>query len=209
MKPLVRIFAFRPERLVLLRDYGVSCLLIDDSNGSNVSITKNPGVVSPGVISVNTSQAPGGPTQQNSAPPPSWAAAAGKGLPNNENSSSSGQGGAGASQNITSKHLESLQSVREALFSQDGWGGDNVKQDNAWDPDNKNGTNLAAQDTSQVIKQHKLSIFGPVLDTDLGIINNAANAMLVLNNALLSGTFFRLEPRRRLLLVMLELQVKC
>ena len=95
------------------------------------------GAVSPGMNSVNTSQAPGGPAQQSSAPgpPPSWAAAAGKGLPNNDNSSSSasGPGGSGASQNSTSKHLESLQSVREALFSQDGWGGDNVKQDNAWD----------------------------------------------------------------------------
>jgi hypothetical protein len=60
-------------------------------------------------------------------------------LPNNDNSSSpgSGQPGSGASQNTTSKHLESLQSVREALFSQDGWGGDNVKQDNAWDIDGK------------------------------------------------------------------------
>ena len=33
----------------------------------------------------------------------------------------------------TSKHLEQLNSVREALFSQDGWGGSNVKQDTQWD----------------------------------------------------------------------------
>ena len=124
----------------------------DESNGSTVNINKNPGVPS-GVNSANPPQAPGGPATQNSAPPPSWAAAAGKGLPNNDNPSSSGPGpaGAGASQNTTSKHLESLQSVREALFSQDGWGGDNVKQDNAWDADGKNSNPTAsAQDTSQV-----------------------------------------------------------
>ena len=120
-----------------------------------MSIAKNTGPVSPGVNPVNASQAPGGPTQQNSAPPPSWAAAAGKGLPNNDNTSNSASGtGAGASQNTTSKHLESLQSVREALFSQDGWGGDNVKQDNAWDVGGNggNGASLAGQpDTPQVI----------------------------------------------------------
>ena len=116
---------------------------------------KNSGVVSSTVTSTNASQGPGVPTPQNSAPPPSWAAAAGKGLPNNDNSSTSGSGqtGSGASQNTTSKHLESLQSVREALFSQDGWGGDNVKQDNAWDIDGKsNPSGIATQDTSQVKK---------------------------------------------------------
>ena len=41
--------------------------------------------------------------------------------------------------------------MREALFSQDGWGGDNVKQDNAWDVDGKNSNpTVPAQDTSQV-----------------------------------------------------------
>ena len=119
-----------------------------------MNINKNPGVVSSGVSSTNSSQAPGGPTPvQNSAPPPSWAAAAGKGLPNNDNSSTSGSGqtGSGASQNTTSKHLESLQSVREALFSQDGWGGDNVKQDNAWDIDGKSGPSaMAGPDPLQV-----------------------------------------------------------
>ena len=35
----------------------------------------------------------------------------------------------------TSKQLEQLNSVREALFSQDGWGGSNVKQDTSWDLD--------------------------------------------------------------------------
>ena len=43
-------------------------------------------------------------------------------------SSATGQNANGS----TSKHLEQLNSVREALFSQDGWGGSNVKQDNAW-----------------------------------------------------------------------------
>ena len=114
-------------------------IILDEPNGPSVNINKAPGGVSTGVIPTNASQAPGGPTTQNAAPPPSWAAAAGKGLPNNDNSSSSGSGQAasGQSQSSTSKHLESLQSVREALFSQDGWGGDNVKQDNAWDMDGK------------------------------------------------------------------------
>ena len=41
--------------------------------------------------------------------------------------------------------------MREALFSQDGWGGDNVKQDNAWDADGKSGNpTVPAQDASQV-----------------------------------------------------------
>ena len=75
-------------------------------------------------------------------------------MPNNDTSSSSGPGQteSGASQNTTSKHLESLQSVREALFSQDGWGGCNVKQDNAWDMDNKTSSSstTTAQDTLQV-----------------------------------------------------------
>ena len=118
-------------------------------------MNKTPGADSSRVISSNASQAPGGPTTQNSAPPPSWAAAAGKGLPNNDNSSSSGSGqsGSGPSQSSTSKHLESLQSVREALFSQDGWGGDNVKQDNAWDVDGKSSTSASSvPEASQVIK---------------------------------------------------------
>ena len=127
---------------------------------SNAGINKTGGAVSPGINSGNPSQAPGGPTQQSSAPPPSWAAAAGKGLPNNDNSSNSGPGqGAVASQNTTSKHLESLQSVREALFSQDGWGGANVKQDNAWDMDNKAGTaSIAVQDLAQVITDNTFLI---------------------------------------------------
>ena len=57
----------------------------------------------------------------------SWAAAAGKGLPPSENAG--GQGGGGS----TNKQLEQLNSVREALFSQDGWGAPHVKQDTSWD----------------------------------------------------------------------------
>lgn len=77
----------------------------------------------------------------------SWAQAAGKGLPanqqpntgsannsssNNNNpgagsSGSTGTGGSGAnsntSNNSTKQQLEQLNTMREALFSQDGWGG--------------------------------------------------------------------------------------
>ena len=77
-------------------------------------------------------------------------------MPNNDNASNSGSGqpGSGPTQSTTSKHLESLQSVREALFSQDGWGGDNVKQDNAWDIDGKSSTAAVAPvpETPQVNK---------------------------------------------------------
>ena len=141
------------DYFLLSNTYFTSFGNIDDSNGSNVNVNKNPGVVSSIVSSTNASQGPGIPTPQNSAPPPSWAAAAGKGLPNNDNSSTSGSGqtGSGASLNTTSKHLESLQSVREALFSQDGRGGDNVKQDNAWDIDGKgSASGVVPQETSQV-----------------------------------------------------------
>ncbi len=82
----------------------------------------------------NSSSTTGNATAQgaSSAQPPqgaaSWAAAAGKGLPP---ASESGNGNGNSSS--TNKQLEHLNSVREALFSQDGWGGDNVKQDTAWD----------------------------------------------------------------------------
>ena len=62
----------------------------------------------------------------------SWAAAAGKGLPTTTNDQTHTTSTASASNGSTSKHLEQLNSVREALFSQDGWGGSNVKQDSAW-----------------------------------------------------------------------------
>ena len=78
---------------------------------------------------------PGGPVQ----PPQtstSWAAAAGKGLPTTTNDQTHTTSTASAASNgSTSKHLEQLNSVREALFSQDGWGGSNVKQDSAWNVD--------------------------------------------------------------------------
>lgn len=38
-----------------------------------------------------------------------------------------------ASTNVTSKQIEQLNSMREALFSHDGWGGQNVNQDSGWD----------------------------------------------------------------------------
>jgi len=69
------------------------------------------------------SQAPGPGAPQGST---SWAAAAGKGLPPSEPATSQANG-------TTNKQLEQLNSVREALFSQDGWGGQNVKQDTSWD----------------------------------------------------------------------------
>ena len=70
------------------------------------------------------SQAPGPGAPQGST---SWAAAAGKGLPPSEPATSQATNG------TTNKQLEQLNSVREALFSQDGWGGQNVKQDTSWD----------------------------------------------------------------------------
>ena len=72
--------------------------------------------------------APSGPAQ----PASSWAAAAGKGLPVTTQDLTHTTSTASASNGSTSKHLEQLNSVREALFSQDGWGGSNVKQDSAW-----------------------------------------------------------------------------
>ncbi|XP_069940702.1 protein Gawky isoform X4 [Cherax quadricarinatus] len=52
-----------------------------------------------------------------------WAQAAGKGLP-----AGSGSGDA------QKRHMEQqLQSIREALLSSEGWGGENVNQDTSWD----------------------------------------------------------------------------
>ena len=75
--------------------------------------------------------------------PSSWASAASKGLPPssdpgaNANGGQPGAAGSGASaaSASNSKQLEQLNAVREALFSQDGWGGANVKQDTSWDVD--------------------------------------------------------------------------
>ena len=84
-----------------------------------------------------TSQPSQQPSQQVPAPAPvptpgtqgstSWAAAAGKGLPPSEAATSQNSNGG------TNKQLEQLNSVREALFSQDGWGCQHVKQDTSWD----------------------------------------------------------------------------
>ena len=71
----------------------------------------------------------------------SWAAAASKCLPEVENpapsrsTSSSSNGGSSCSLTSSSKPFEQLNSVREALFSPDGWGSENVKQDSPWNVD--------------------------------------------------------------------------
>ena len=84
------------------------------------------GLITQGQSLVSQSgQAPGPAAVQGST---SWAAAAGKGLPPSENTANnSGTNG------TTNKQLEQLNSVREALFSQDGWGCQHVKQDTSWD----------------------------------------------------------------------------
>jgi hypothetical protein len=55
----------------------------------------------------------------------SWAAAAGKGLPPQPELAPNGA--------AANKPIEVLNSLREALYSPDGWGGQNVKQDTSWD----------------------------------------------------------------------------
>ena len=75
-----------------------------------------------GLVTTQPSPAPGP-----AAPAPSsWAAAAGKGLPPSEGANQGSNG-------TTNKQLEQLNSVREALFSQDGWGCQHVKQGTSWD----------------------------------------------------------------------------
>lgn len=65
-----------------------------------------------------------------------WAQAAGKGLPP-ANPPSSGSVSTTSTSNTTGtstkQQLEQLNSMREALFSQDGWGGQHVNQDSGWD----------------------------------------------------------------------------
>lgn len=92
--------------------------------------------------------APAAPGPANSAAPTSqsttstsWAAAAGKGLPTTEANAN------GSS--TASKQLEQLNSVREALFSQDGWGGCNVKQDTSWDIDGSGANGRATNGDAQ------------------------------------------------------------
>ncbi|KAK6623834.1 hypothetical protein RUM44_010690 [Polyplax serrata] len=62
----------------------------------------------------------------NNAPNTSWAQAAGKGLPTTNQNQNSAQSSA-------TKQLEQLNNMREALFSQDGWGGQHVNQDTNWE----------------------------------------------------------------------------
>ncbi|XP_071444399.1 protein Gawky isoform X1 [Hetaerina americana] len=97
----------------------------------------------------NTQQQPGGNgpasqsslNQQQQNGSTSWAQAAGKGLPGGPSTQGTGGGGSGSNggpnggstSNSTTKQLEQLNSMREALFSQDGWGGQHVNQDTGWD----------------------------------------------------------------------------
>ena len=80
----------------------------------------------------------------------SWAAAAGKGLPSTNSNPSGTSSNSSGSSMAASKQLEQLNSVREALFSQDGWGGGQVKQDTAWDaPDVRASSNSQEQGVNQ------------------------------------------------------------
>ncbi|BES99135.1 Trinucleotide repeat containing 6C [Nesidiocoris tenuis] len=103
---------------------------------------------------------PQAPSSGNNGPPSgnagsSWAQAAGKGLP------VAGQGSVApnaanatptqppTSSTSTKQQMEQLNTMREALYSQDGWGGQNVNQDSSWDvpgspePGGKEGTTTA------------------------------------------------------------------
>ncbi|CAB4066473.1 TNRC6 [Lepeophtheirus salmonis] len=98
----------------------------------------------------------------------SWAAAAGKGLPPSDASSvippaSSSSATSAASNNgngcpsTTKQQLEQLNSVREALFSQDGWGGSFVKQDTSWDTSvigAFSGDSLQTKDSNNTFSTH-------------------------------------------------------
>ncbi len=83
----------------------------------------------------------------------SWAAATSKGLPPSENpapmSSSSSSHNGGSS---SSKHFEMLNSVRKALFSQDGWGSNNVKQDTPWNIEGMDSHSLRGDDGTELWK---------------------------------------------------------
>ena len=75
-------------------------------------------------------QAPSGNGQGNGGNNGSWAAAAGKGL----SPSGPGNGVAPGSGDAQKRHMEQqLQTIREALLSSEGWGGDNVNQETNWD----------------------------------------------------------------------------
>lgn len=76
----------------------------------------------------------------------SWAQAAGKNLPPQPPSNNAGGAGAGnnpvqsnvggvggPASNSSKQQLEQLSTMREALYAQDGWGGQHVNQDSSWD----------------------------------------------------------------------------
>jgi len=104
--------------------------LLNSSGGGGPVSSAASGVVGVSAANVMTSQQQ--PTANNpvAAPPSavggstSWAAAAGKGLPPQPEPTTNG---------AANKPIEVLNSLREALYSPDGWGGQNVKQDTSWD----------------------------------------------------------------------------
>ena len=108
-------------------------------NAPPAPVAAPPVVAPPSASSTSVGVAGAPPLPSGPVQPPqtstSWAAAAGKGLPTTTNDQTHTTSTASASNGSTSKHLEQLNSVREALFSQDGWGGANVKQDSAWNVD--------------------------------------------------------------------------
>uniref|UniRef100_A0A8D9DRG0 Protein Gawky n=1 Tax=Cacopsylla melanoneura TaxID=428564 RepID=A0A8D9DRG0_9HEMI len=69
---------------------------------------------------------------QQGGSPGSWAAAAGKNLPPPQ-AGGSNPGPPGSSSASCKQQLEQLSTMREALYSQDGWGGQHVNQDSSWD----------------------------------------------------------------------------
>ncbi|XP_072152180.1 protein Gawky isoform X2 [Bemisia tabaci] len=83
----------------------------------------------------STSQPPPATSQANSTT--SWAQAAGKNLPNAPPTTTPAppmtSTASTTNNNSTKQQLEQLNSMREALFSQDGWGGQHVNQDSGWD----------------------------------------------------------------------------
>ncbi|KAG8224852.1 hypothetical protein J437_LFUL005455, partial [Ladona fulva] len=119
-------------------------------SSTSVSSRDNQGQQGGGQNNSQQQQGNNGPTSQSSQSQQqqngstSWAQAAGKGLPGGQSTQGSGGGGGGGSggnggpnggstSNSTTKQLEQLNSMREALFSQDGWGGQHVNQDTGWD----------------------------------------------------------------------------
>ncbi|KAK9508797.1 hypothetical protein O3M35_006267 [Rhynocoris fuscipes] len=124
------------------------------NNANGVSNNNNNGGIgqqqTQGVSGTQQSQQQGGTSGQNG---PTWAAAAGKGLPPTSQSQgmpSSANSNSTNAVNSTKQQMEQLNTMREALFSQDGWGGQNVNQDSNWDipgspePGSKDNSNNSA-----------------------------------------------------------------